>query len=195
MKRKKIDESKSLMDSIQESLHKKPRQSSGLCCKIAGGMKVDGRLAVKTGENTYIYLEDDNREWQKGVANLIKNLQNQPKFTVYMGHRKDGIEEAIAIARKNDVEVYFMDVPEGWGYEFIAVRNREFQIKGITLRWDPLQPLPFTKEFEMGEMDFRESKTTPDNFLWGWLKLDSVEIPTMVAAQIVTVEQMVEVVN
>jgi hypothetical protein len=158
-----------------------------------GAVVEAGKIGVRVASDRVCFLQDDGKDEIRGLKKLAKELGKNGKFSVYMGHVTDDQGFHVTRAIEMGIEVFPLDAPEDWGYEFIAVRNRV--IPNTDLRYDPLQPIEFWREMEISENDYRDpdKKVRLGDFLWGAKKIVGGEIPAMIQAQLHTLDQMVEV--
>jgi hypothetical protein len=153
--------------------------------------KIDGRIAVKIKGQAPLFLEDDG--WSKNtVRKNLRKYKNRPMFTIYMGHCVEDFDVQRKRALENGIEVFQLDAPEEWGYDFIAVRNREVEVNGEILRYSPFEDVDIASEFSLAENDFRDERIGLRDFMWGGKMLQEVEIPLMIRCQVITLEQVTE---
>ena len=162
-----------------------------------GAMIEAGKIGVRVASDRVCYLQDDGKDEIRGLKKLAKALSKNGKFSVYMGHATEDQAFHVTRAIEMGIEVFPLDAPEDWGYEFLAVRNRVIPGPDTAhpLRYDPLQPIEFWQEMEISENDYRDplKKVRLGDFLWAAKKIQGGEIPAMIQAQMSTLDQLVPV--
>ncbi len=156
----------------------------------------DGRMGIIVNKYDRVYLEPVAQERVR--PKYLKPLLSNPRFTVYMGYAVDDFDEQVTRARNAGVEAFKLEAVEDWGYDFIAVRNRELTLPdghkwaGQTLRWNPLDEIQLAPEYVIKENDLRDTKVYPSSFLISAQEIEGALIPAMIQAQLHTLTQVVD---
>ncbi len=130
-------------------------------------------------------------EFRQKALKVLNRLKKTPIFTVYMGQVKDEIETIVFEARKHGIEVHVLDSVEDWGYDFIAVRSNEFVVDKERFRYNPFNEIELNAELEFTPNDLRDFRIYPSTFMCGGVEVAPSEIPTMIKAQLIALEQSV----
>lgn len=130
-------------------------------------------------------------EFRQKALKALNRLKQTPMFTVYMGHVREEIETIVLEARKHGVEVHVLDSLEDWGYDFIAVRSNVFVVDKEKFRYNPFNEIELSAELEFTPNDLREVRIYPSTFIYGAVEVAPDEIPPMIKAQLIALEQAV----
>lgn len=130
-------------------------------------------------------------EFRQKALEVLNRLKKTPMFTVYMGQARDEIEAIVFEARKHGVEVHVLDSVEDWGYDFIAVRSNEFAVGREKFRYNPFNEIELSAELEFTPNDLREVRIYPSTFMYGGVEVAAGEIPVVIQAQLIALEQAV----
>ena len=147
----------------------------------------EGVIEVKVTKYDSISLSEPQWLEEKRADKMLRFLEKAvaAPFIVYMGYQREDTPALISQAVREGVQVFQLDVPEEWGYSFIAVQSLPLQTEDGTLYFKALEELDLGEDtFDPNE--YREQPLYPFTFLSAVKELRQEEIPSVIKAQLAT---------